>query len=127
MFWENIDGINLWSINKKLKKLASSRMEIEEKTRNHVLTIQLPSKRERELTVQTVKEELIEKIKKLDGFETLQVCLLENCEPVLKEQLTQYGVFRWIEIPIEQSVEYEFSFDNIKGIKGNTYSINAYS
>lgn len=120
MIWKSIEGIQLWKLNRTFRKLAHSKIALEEQTKNNHLIIQLPSKKVREVTTQTMKQQLLKHIEELDGFDTLRVCLLDFCKPIYKEQLTQFGVLRWLEIPISQSVKYEFSFTNIKESEKNS-------
>ncbi|MFE8700521.1 hypothetical protein ACFYKX_07850 [Cytobacillus sp. FJAT-54145] len=125
MIWNSLEGINMWKLNRMLKKLAYSNLALKEQIRDNALIIPLPSKTERVLTSQSMKEEIVNTIKSLDGFETLKVCLLENCKPVYREQLSQYGVTRWLEIPLQQVIEYDFSFTNIKQINPKTYKLSS--
>ncbi|WP_147531679.1 hypothetical protein [Bacillus marasmi] len=101
MFWNKIDGINLWKVNRIFNKLALSRAYFEEKLTNGRVVIELAPKKNRELTKQSTQREIEEKIKATEGFEVFRLCLLEDCKPVYKEKMTTYGVSRWLEIPLK--------------------------
>lgn len=101
MFWNKIDGINLWKVNRIFNKLALSRAYFEEKLTNGRVVIELTPKKNRELTNHSTQREIEEKIKATEGFEVFRLCLLEDCKPVYKEKMTMDGVSRWLEIPLK--------------------------
>lgn len=108
MIFKKIDGISLWKLNRTLKKLAFARMELEKQTRKELLVVLLEPKKEIFLATAEQKEEIEQLIMNLSGFETLKLCLLEDCKPVYREKLTKNGVSRWIEIPVNPLITYEF-------------------
>lgn len=82
-------------------KLAFSKAYLEQKLSNGVVVIPLAPKKNRELTTPTTKREIEEKVRETAGFEVFRICLLEDCDPIYKEQLTLYGVSRWLEVPLK--------------------------
>ncbi|MDZ5470487.1 hypothetical protein SM124_01875 [Bacillus sp. 31A1R] len=117
------ERLHILKLNHQLKKLALSRSDLKEQLRNNSLVIQLPPKKVRELSSQIEKEDLLRQIEQLDGFETLKLCLLENCKPVYKEQLTPFGVARRIEIPLEDRTKYEINFSKMKQLNKNHWQL----
>ncbi len=99
--WKTIDGMSIWSINRKFTKVALSREYMEETMVDGKLVIQLSPKKSRELADETKKNEIEEKIKGLEGFEVFRICILEDCRPIYKETLTEFGISRWLEVPLK--------------------------
>lgn len=97
--FKTIDGMSVWAINHSFTRIALSREHLEEMMVNGNLVIQLAPKNKRELADGRKKKEIEEKIKELEGFAILRLCLLEDCQPIYKETLTEFGVSRWLEIP----------------------------
>lgn len=122
--FKRIDGISLWEVNKTLKKLSKSKWALDEQVKDDAIILFLPAKLERAVTTVDVKRELLKEIESLDGFETLQVSILENCKPIYKEQVTQYGLYRWIEIPVPETAKLEYSMADVKEKILENYSIN---
>ncbi|WP_210366244.1 hypothetical protein [Bacillus sp. REN3] len=108
MLLRKFDGINLWKLNKALKKLAFSRMELEKHLEKELIVILVEPKKEKILSTPEVKREIEQTVMNLSGFETLRLCALENCQPQYREKLTQNGVARWIEMPVNRSITYDF-------------------
>ncbi|WP_318505025.1 hypothetical protein [Bacillus sp. T3] len=104
MFWKKVDGINLWKVNRIFNKLALSKAYLEEKLNNGMVVIELAPKKTKELTNKAMQREIEENVRKSEGFEVFRLSLLEDCEPVYKEKVTMYGVSRWIEIPLDYSL-----------------------
>ncbi|AGK52794.1 hypothetical protein [Bacillus sp. 1NLA3E] len=101
MFWKKIEGINLWKVNRVFNKLALSKANLKQKVNNGVVVIPLEPKKVRELTTSSAKRKIEEKVRETEGFEVFRICLLEDCDPIYKEQLTLFGVSRWLEIPLK--------------------------
>lgn len=101
MFWNKIDGINLWKVNRIFNKLAFSRGYLEEKLTNGRVVIELTPKKSRELTNDSTQREIEEKVQATEGFEIFRLCLLEDCKPEYKEKMTMNGVSRWLEISLK--------------------------
>jgi hypothetical protein len=108
MILKKIDGISMWKLNRTLKKLAFARMELEKQMRKELIVVLLEPKKEKVLATPEEKNEIERMVNELNGFETLKLCLLEDCKPVYMEKLTQSGVLRWLEIPVEPLITYEF-------------------
>lgn len=108
MILKKIDGISMWKLNRTLKKLAFARMELEKQMRKELIVVLLEPKKEKVLATPEEKNEIERMVNELNGFETLKLCLLEDCKPVYMEKLTQSGVSRWLEIPVEPLITYEF-------------------
>lgn len=124
LIFKKIDGVSLWKINRMLKKLSKSKLMILEQMNNNKIVIHLPSKTEREVTSVERKKELLKEVVQLDGFESFNVSVLENCRPVYKEQLTKFGVYRWIELPLPNQIQYEYNFAEMKeSIINNNYEV----
>ncbi len=101
MFWKKVEGINIWKVNRVFNKLALSKAHLEQKVTNGVVVIPLEPKKVRELTTSSTKRKIEEKVRETEGFEVFRICLLEDCAPVYKEQITLFGVSRWLEIPLK--------------------------
>jgi hypothetical protein len=124
LIFKKIDGVSLWDINRMLKKLSRSKLMILEQMKDNKIVIYLPSKTEREVTSLEKKKELLREIVQLDGFESFNISVLENCRPVYKEQLTKFGVYRWIELPLPNQIQYEYNFAEMKeSIINNNYEV----
>lgn len=124
LIFKKIDGVSLWEINRMLKKLSRSKLMILEQMKDNKIVIYLPSKTEREVTSIEKKKELLKEVVQLDGFESFNVSVLENCQPVYKEQLTKFGVYRWIELPLPNQIQYEYNFAEMKeSIINNNYEV----
>lgn len=104
-------GINTWKLNRTLKKLAFARMELEKQMRKELIVVLLEQKKDTVLATSEEVKEIEEMIKGLSGFETLRLCLLEDCKPRYVEKLAKNGITRWIEIPVEPLITYEFLTD----------------
>lgn len=107
MFWKKIDGINMFKLNRTFKRLATSKITMQKQIRNNILTVYLPTKQVREITSQELKQRLLDNIKKLDGYESFKVTLLEETHLIYREHPTKTGVLRWLEIPISNDVHYD--------------------
>ena len=124
MIFKKIDGVSLWEINRMLKKLSKSKLMIMEQMKDNKIVIYLPSKTEKEVTSLEKKKELLKEIVQLDGFESFNISVLENCRPVYKEQLTKFGLYRWIELPLPNQIQYEYNFAEMKeSIINNNYEV----
>lgn len=99
--WRTIDGMSIWRINRKFTKVALSREYMEEIMVDGTLVIQLAPKYSRELADETKKREIEAEIKDLEGFEVFRICILEDCKPIYKETLTEFGISRWLEVPLQ--------------------------
>lgn len=108
MILKKIDGISLWKLNRTLKKLAFARMELEKQMRKELIVVLLEPKKDKVLATSEEKKEIEQMVMNLNGFETLRLCLLEDCKPEYREKITQTGVSRWLEIPVEPLITYEF-------------------
>lgn len=108
MIYKKIAGINIWKLNRTLKKLAFARMELEKQMRKELLVVLLEPKKDKVLATQEEKQEIERMVHGLSGFETLKLCLLEDCKPVYREKVTSTGVSRWLEIPVNPLITYEF-------------------
>ncbi|WP_335376856.1 hypothetical protein [Bacillus sp. JJ1122] len=108
MILKRIAGISIWKLNRTLKKLAFARMELEKQMRKELIVVLLEPKKGSVLATPEEKKEIEQTVMALNGFETLRLCLLEDCKPVYKEKVTQSGVSRWLEIPVEPLITYEF-------------------
>jgi hypothetical protein len=100
MFWKKIHGINLWKLNRTLIKVAYSKISLEEQISDDKIKIYFKSRKTNNLFGIEFKKEIEESIRKLEGFETLKLCLLEDCIPEYKEQRFYDSVNHWIEIHI---------------------------
>lgn len=107
-------GINSWKLNRSLKKLAFARMELEKQMRKELIVVLLEPKKDIMLSTPGQISEIEQMVRNLNGFETLRLCLLEDCKPIYREKLTKNGISRWIEIPVEPLITYEFLTDNSK-------------
>jgi hypothetical protein len=103
-FWKKIYGINLWKLNRRLLKLASSNNLLEEQFKNGVFTIYLKPLQSSFFLGIEQKKEIEKTISELEGFEILKLVLLEECVPIYKEQRNPSGISRWIEIHIKRQV-----------------------
>jgi predicted DNA-binding protein (UPF0251 family) len=108
MILKRIDGISMWRLNRTLKKLAFARMELEKQMRKELIVVLLEPKKDKVLATSEEKREIEQLVMNLNGFETLRLCLLEDCKPVYKEKITNIGISRWLEIPVEPLITYEF-------------------
>lgn len=108
MIFKKIDGISVWKLNRTLKKLAFARMELEKQMKKELIVVLLETKKSMVPSTPSEKKEIEEMVMNLNGFETLKLCLLEDCKPVYNEKITQNGVSRWVEIPVEPLITYEF-------------------
>jgi len=108
MILKRIAGISVWKLNRTLKKLAFARMELEKQMRKELIVVLLEPKKEKVLATLEEKKEIEQTIMALNGFETLRLCLLEDCKPVYMEKVTPSGISRWLEIPVEPLITYEF-------------------
>ena len=108
MIFKKIDGISAWKLDRTLKKLAFARMELEKQMRKELIVVLLEPKKDKVLVTQEEKKEIELMVRNLNGFETLRLCLLEDCKPEYREKLTQNGVSRWLEIPVKPLITYEF-------------------
>jgi hypothetical protein len=108
MILKKVAGISMWKLNRTLKKLAFARMELEKQMRKELIVVLLEPKREKVLATPDEKREIEQTVMALNGFETLRLCLLEDCKPVYREKVTQAGVSRWLEMPVEPLITYEF-------------------
>ena len=45
---------------------------------------------------QEIESEIIE----LEGFDVFRICILEDIKPIYKETLTEFGISRWLEVPL---------------------------
>jgi hypothetical protein len=108
MILKRIAGISLWKLNRTLKKLAFARMELEKQMRKELIVVLLEPKKEKVLVTPEEKREIEQAVVELSGFETLRLCLLEDCKPTYREKLTQNGVSRWLEMPVKPLITYEF-------------------
>lgn len=108
MFWKKLHGINLWKLNRLFTKMAYSKISLEEQINGDLIKIELKPKNSSDLIAPEMKKELEEGIKQLEGFQTLKLCLLEDCKPEYKEQRLYDRVNRWIEIHIirDEQVKY---------------------
>lgn len=104
-------GINTWKLNRSLKKLAFARMELEKQMRKELIVVLLEPKKDAVLSTPEQVKEIEDMIMGLSGFETLRLCLLEDCKPKYVEKLTKNGIARWIEIPVDPLITYEFLTD----------------
>jgi hypothetical protein len=111
MILKKVAGISMWKLNRTLKKLAFARMELEKQMRKELIVVLLEPKKEKVLATPDEKREIEQTIMALNGFETLKLCLLEDCKPVYREKVTQNGVSRWLEMPVEPLITYEFLND----------------
>jgi hypothetical protein len=108
MILKKVAGISMWKLNRTLKKLAFARMELEKQMRKELIVVLLEPKKEKVLATPDEKREIEQTVMALNGFETLRLCLLEDCKPVYREKVTQTGVSRWLEMPVEPLITYEF-------------------
>ncbi|RSD28274.1 hypothetical protein [Mesobacillus subterraneus] len=108
MIYRKIAGINMWKLNRTLKKLAFARMELEKQMRKELIVVLLEPKKEKVLATPEEKKEIEQMVFELNGFQTLKLCLLEDCKPVYMEKVTNTGVARWLEIPVAPLITYEF-------------------
>jgi hypothetical protein len=108
MIYKKIAGINMWQLNRTLKKLAFARMELEKQMRKELIVVLLEPKKENVLASAEEKKEIEGAVQELSGFETLKLCLLEDCKPVYREKVNNNGVSRWLEIPVKPLITYEF-------------------
>ncbi|HWJ78073.1 MAG TPA: hypothetical protein VNR61_08340 [Niallia sp.] len=100
---KKIDGISLRTLNKNLKQIAFSKSLLEKNVENNVLSVYLPIKKTGDFISETQKKELLSKIEALDGMTTLKLCILEDCKPNLKEKKSIFGIYRWLEFPLEKT------------------------
>lgn len=112
MILKRIAGISMWKLNRTLKKLAFARMELEKQMRKELIVVLLEPKKEKVLATPEEKKEIEQAVLELSGFETLRLCLLEDCKPVYREKLTQTGVSRWLEMPVKPLITYEYLIEN---------------
>jgi hypothetical protein len=108
MIYKKIAGISMWQLNRTLKKLAFARMELEKQMRKELIVVLLEPKKEKVLATAEEKKEIEQAVQELSGFETLKLCLLEDCKPVYMEKVNNNGVSRWLEIPVKPLITYEF-------------------
>lgn len=123
LIFKTIDGVSLWKINRMLKKLSKSKLMILDLMKDEKIVIHLPSKKERVVTTIEMKKKLLQEVVQLDGFESFNVSVLENCRPIYKEQLTQFGLYRWIELPLPNQIQYEYNFAEMKESIINNYEV----
>lgn len=123
LIFKTIDGVSLWKINRMLKKLSKSKLMILDLMKDDKIVIHLPSKKERVVTTIEMKKKLLQEVVQLDGFESFNVSVLENCRPIYKEQLTQFGLYRWIELPLPNQIQYEYNFAEMKESIINNYEV----
>ncbi len=123
LIFKTIDGVSLWKINRMLKKLSKSKLMILEQMKDEKIVIHLPSKLVREVTSLEMKREILREVVQLDGFESFNVSVLENCRPIYKEQITKYGLYRWIELPLPNQIQYEYNFAEMKESIINNYEV----
>lgn len=123
LIFKTIDGVSLWKINRMLKKLSRSKLMILEQIKDEKIVIHLPSKMEKKVTSLEMKRQLLKEIVQLDGFESFNVSVLENCRPIYKEQITQFGLYRWIELPLPNQIQYEYNFAEMKESIINNYEM----
>jgi hypothetical protein len=112
MIYKKISGINMWKLNRTLKKLAFARMELEKQMRKELIVVLLEPKKDNVLSSPEERQEIERAVLELSGFETLRICLLEDCKPVYREKLTNNGISRWLEIPVKPLITYEFLYAN---------------
>lgn len=108
MIYKKMAGISMWHLNRTLKKLAFARMELEKQMRKELIVVLLEPKKEKVLATTEEKKEFEQAVQELSGFETLKLCLLEDCKPVYMEKVSKNGVSRWLEIPVKPLITYEF-------------------
>ncbi|WLR53742.1 hypothetical protein LC048_14585 [Mesobacillus subterraneus] len=108
MIYKKIAGISMWQLNRTLKKLAFARMELEKQMRKELIVVLLEPKKAKVLATAEEKKEIEQAVWELSGFETLRLCLLEDCKPVYMEKVNNNGVSRWLEIPVNPLITYEF-------------------
>lgn len=108
MIFKKIDGISFRKLNRTLKNLALSRMDLEKQMEKELIVVLLEPKKEKELSSLGMKREIEQSVMNLSGFETLRLCLLEDCHPTYREKVTGNGVIRWIEMPVKPSITYGF-------------------
>jgi hypothetical protein len=98
---QKIDGISLWSINRKLNRIAVKGIS-KEQLHNGVIVIQLPAKPPVE-PISSFQKEFIEKtIDELEGFENLRLSHFYHYKPIYIEKKTYSEISRWIEIEITE-------------------------
>ncbi|WP_079508177.1 hypothetical protein [Mesobacillus jeotgali] len=112
MIYRKISGISMWKLNRTLKKLAFARMELEKQMRKELIVVLLEPKKDKVLASLEERTKIEKTVQELSGFETLKICLLEDCKPVYREKLTSHGVSRWLEIPVNPLITYEFMTEN---------------
>ncbi|CAM3765654.1 hypothetical protein [Mesobacillus thioparans] len=112
MIYKKISGISMWKLNRTLKKLAFARMELEKQMRKELIVVLLEPKKDNVLASPEEKKEIERTVQELSGFETLRICLLEDCKPVYMEKMTNNGISRWLEIPVNPLITYEFLYEN---------------
>lgn len=94
-----VDGVSLWEVNRKLKRLAKK--GITNKTlQSGMVKIPLSIKKSNILATPIEIERIEKMIDELEGFEELRLHYFYNYKPVYKEKKMFGEITRWIEIHI---------------------------
>ncbi|MCA1031225.1 hypothetical protein LCL95_09335 [Bacillus timonensis] len=100
-WFKEVHHVKLRKINRALKKLAESKMELEERIQNGKIKIELDPLQATQYSGVQKKKEIEEAITELEGYETFRICLFKECTVTYKEQLVFHQLSRWIEIAID--------------------------
>jgi hypothetical protein len=94
-----VDGVSLWEVNRKLKRLAKKGIT-NETLQSGMVKIPLSIKKSNILATPLEIERIEKMIDELEGFEELRLHYFYNYKAVYKEKKMFGEITRWIEINI---------------------------
>jgi hypothetical protein len=94
-----VDGVSLWEVNRKLKKLVRTGIP-RESLQFGIVKIPLSVKKSTILATPKEIERIEKTIDELDGFEELRLRFFYNYKPQYHEKKVFGEIDRWIEIKI---------------------------
>jgi hypothetical protein len=97
---QTIDGVPLWEVNWKLKRL--SKKGISDHSENGVIKIPLSIKKSTTLATPVEINRIEKMIDELEGFEELRLHYFYQYKPYYKEKKMFGEITRWIEIHVNQ-------------------------
>lgn len=94
-----VDGLSLWEVNRKLKRLARVGIT-KEALQNGMIKIPLSIKKSSILATPIEIARIEKMIDELEGFEELRLHYFYNYKPIYKEKKMFGEISRWIEIQL---------------------------
>jgi hypothetical protein len=94
-----VDGVSLWEVNRKLKRLVRTGIP-KESLQFGIVKISLSAKKSNVLATPKEIERIEKTIDELEGFEELRLRFFYNYKPKYHEKKVFGEIDRWIEIKI---------------------------